>query len=235
MVTTKERTAVVREEDIATLDNFADKKLQEATELSEVMAVDPPLVQRGGIYLIGGLLAVTLSLLYFGKVPVWAKAKGSIIPEGESIPVQALQGGVVRSVLARVGDRLTKNAPLLTLDTSQANADLNQLQGRLNIRQKRLQGLQQDKTLIETILAVPETFLAQEQTVNFHDSNLLQTIYSLRRAKTELTQATAALDQDLAAQKGQLKQEIELSRQRLTLLYQQKELGIANLKKMKPI
>ncbi len=231
MVTTKERTAVVKEEDIATLDNFADKKLQEATELSEVMAVDPPLVQRGGIYLISGLLTVTLSLLYFGKVPVWAKAKGNIIPEGESIPVQALQRGVVRSVLAQVGERLPKNAPLLTLDTSQSNANLSQLQGQLNLQQKRLQGLQQDRTQVETILAAPETFLAQEQTVNFHDSNLLQTVYSLRRAKTELTQARAALDKDLADQKEQLRQEIELSRQRLTLLYQQKELGIANLKK----
>ncbi len=190
MVTTKERTAVVREEDIATLDNFADKKLQEATELSEVMAVDPPLVQREGIYLISGLLAVTLSLLYFGKVTVWAKAKGSIIPEGESIPVQAL-----RSVLARVGDRLPKNAPLLTLDTSQSDADLNQLQGQLDLQQKRLQALQQNRTQVETILAAPETFLAQKQTVNFHDSNLLQTIINQRlieagrRAQVEIVQS----------------------------------------------
>lgn len=87
MVQTRQTTASISEQDIATLDTFAEKTLQ-ATQISEVMMAEPTLVQRGAIYFISAALGLSSCLLYFGKVPVWVSARGKIIPADKNIPVQ---------------------------------------------------------------------------------------------------------------------------------------------------
>lgn len=87
MVQTRKIGASVSEQDIATLDTFAEKTLQ-APQISEVMMASPTLVQRGAIYFISAALGLSSCLLYFGKVPVWISTRGKIIPEAKGIPVQ---------------------------------------------------------------------------------------------------------------------------------------------------
>ncbi|BAS60463.1 MULTISPECIES: HlyD family efflux transporter periplasmic adaptor subunit [Leptolyngbya] len=72
-------TASVSEQDIATLDTFAQKALQ-TNQLSEVMMVEPSLMQRGAIYFMTAALGAILCLLYLGRVPVWVSARGKIVP-----------------------------------------------------------------------------------------------------------------------------------------------------------
>ncbi len=98
MVKTRTKATSVSEQDIATLDTFAQKTLQ-ATQISEVMMAEPSLVQRGAIYLISVALGLSSCLLYFGKVPVWVSTRGKIIPEGKGIPVQVSKSNVVNTPL----------------------------------------------------------------------------------------------------------------------------------------
>ncbi len=98
MVQTRKTAISVSEQDIATLDTFAEKTLQ-ATQISEVMMAEPTLVQRGAIYFISAALGFSFCLLYFAKVPVWVSVRGKIIPEGKNIPVQPSKSAVVNTPL----------------------------------------------------------------------------------------------------------------------------------------
>lgn len=113
----------VTDKDVATLNNYAEKKLQETTELSEVMSTLPSIVHRGGIYLISAAVGFAAILLYFGRIPVWVNARGNIVPEVENIPVIAEENGVVTEVLAEFGQQLPKNVTLLKFKSEGANVN----------------------------------------------------------------------------------------------------------------
>ena len=98
MVQIRQIAVSVSEQDIATLDTFAEKTLQ-ARQISEVMMAEPTLVQRGAIYFISAALGLSSCLLYFGKVPVWVSARGKIIPEAKGIPVQVSKSSRVNTPL----------------------------------------------------------------------------------------------------------------------------------------
>lgn len=120
------RQTSVSEKDIATLNNYADKKLQESTQLSEVMNTVPSIVQRGGIYLISAAVGLTSVLLYFSKVPVWIESLGNIVPKADNITVISAEPGIVTAVRAKVGQRLAENATLLEIKpTSDNDSDVN--------------------------------------------------------------------------------------------------------------
>ena len=114
--TPPQNITLVTEKDVATLNKYADRKLLESTQLSEVMGAVPSIVQRGGIYLISAAVGCTAILLYFSKVPVSIEAPGSIIPEGNNILVPATETGVVTEVTAKVGQQLPKDATLLKIE-----------------------------------------------------------------------------------------------------------------------
>ena len=117
------RQTLVSEKDIATLNNYAEKKLQETTELSEVMSTVPSIVQRGGIYLISAAVGLTSILLYASKVPIWIEAPGSIVPETEKIFVRATAEGMVTAIKAKVGQNLPQNANLLEIESINPNSN----------------------------------------------------------------------------------------------------------------
>ena len=111
----------VSEKDIATLNNYADKKLQETTQLSEVMNTVPSVVQRGGIYLISAAVGLTSILLYFSKVPIWIEASGTIFPKAEDIFVQSEQAGIVTAIKTKVDRKLAKDATLIEIKPTRSS------------------------------------------------------------------------------------------------------------------
>ena len=131
----------IDEKDLATLNNYADKKFQERTRLSEVMNTMPSIVQRGGIYLISAAVGLTSCMLYFGRVPVWIEAPGTIFSEAENILVRAKDAGMVTAVVARVGQQLPQDATLLKIEPTNTNSVpvSQQLQSLQTLQQKELE------------------------------------------------------------------------------------------------
>ncbi|NJL51308.1 MAG: HlyD family efflux transporter periplasmic adaptor subunit [Hydrococcus sp. SU_1_0] len=115
------KQSAVSEKDIATLNNYADKKYQETTQLSEVMDTVPSIVQRGGIYLISAAVGLTSVLLYFSKVPVWIESPGNIVPEADNIFITTATPGIVTAVKAKVGQQLAKDSTLLEIKPTDSN------------------------------------------------------------------------------------------------------------------
>jgi len=91
---------------------------------------------RLGVLIFAGLLVIAL---FFGGVGAWAVfapldsaaiATGVIGVETRRKVVQHLEGGIVRDVLVREGDRVSDDQPLVVLDDTQIRTKLDMLKGR---------------------------------------------------------------------------------------------------------
>lgn len=73
-------------------------------------------VSRGLLYVVGGFILCALLWSFFAPMDDVSIARGSIIPEGEVRPLQALEAGTVSSVGVHEGDEVVKGQMLVQLD-----------------------------------------------------------------------------------------------------------------------
>lgn len=91
----------------------------EATADSEdLMNTLPWWVSRGLLYVLAGFMFCSLIWASCARVDEVASARGSIIPEGEVRPMQALEAGTVTAVYVHEGDDVSKGQTLVQLDDS---------------------------------------------------------------------------------------------------------------------
>jgi hemolysin D len=86
---------------------------------------------RTTAWVLIALAAATLAWITLGKVDVVASAPGKIVPAGATKTVQAAATGVISAIHVREGDHVTKGQVLVELDTTLADAELQQAQSAL--------------------------------------------------------------------------------------------------------
>jgi multidrug resistance efflux pump len=179
---------------------------------SQVIGEMPSIVQRGLVYILGLGLVVTLIMLYVGKAYVIVNARGRIVPEGDVVTVQALQGGVVSAVLVKAGDRLPAGAPVLKLDLPESGMTVSELQQKRASQQEQLERMKATMRLINAILANPDGALqGTRNTVIATVGKTTELVNQLEDAKGKVDAAKGAV----AAwpfRKTQLEREIAMTR-----------------------
>lgn len=192
----------VTEQDIATLNNYAEKKRQERTELSEVMSTVPAIVHRGGLYLISAAVGFTAIVFSFGRIPVWIDARGVLVPEVGNIPVLAEETGVVTEVFADVGQQLPQDAALFKLNPEPATLTPviapEQLQALQAVQEKELEIVQEKLQLVQLELYLNAQHDLSEQHYQQIPSHYQQ----------EVVELTAQLD-DLQTQIAMIQAQID--------------------------
>lgn len=97
----------------------------------------PPPRRRGhaGTHLFLGccVMLVTVFLVWanFGRLDVVSLAIGEVVPATKVKSIQHLEGGIVRKILVREGDRVTRGQALIELEPLQTGADLAELEIRM--------------------------------------------------------------------------------------------------------
>ena len=205
----------VSESSIKQLESFAEKGLQ-ATDKSELIAPVPSLIQRGGIYLISGALFLTLLLLYFGRVHVVVDAEGTIVPEGDVRPVEALQGGVVKAVLARPGDRLPAGAAILKLDVTESGINLALQKKKYELDKSQLESERATLAELNRILANPRVSLDSVAGASLI-AEVMPAVTGVQSAVMKLDDAKGDVEM-VPAKKQRQTREMELIRQKLESL-----------------
>lgn len=214
--TSSDAQSAVSEDQLSDLEAYAEKQRQDDRS-DELLERTPPFVERGGIYLISVTVIVTLALLYLGRVNELVTASGRLVPDGRSVSVTALEGGVVAEVVAQPGDRLRAGAPILRLDAAPSGRSLNALQRQLRLERSRLDALRADSSLLARVLDDPGAFLrtsGDEPATR----EVLQLLSDLRNAWTQWQDARTRVNEQLPERRAQTRREIDLTEERLSTL-----------------
>lgn len=180
---------------------------------TELISAVPSTVQRGIVYLTAFILVAAMAILYFGKVYVVVNARGRIVPEGDVVLLQTVQGGVVNGVLAKAGDRLPAGAPVVKLDLSQPGMNLAELGQKRDGQNEELQRLQATVALIDRILADPDRALENTK------SRVIATVGKTTELVNDLENLKARVDGARGAvaawpsRKAAMTREVELTRE----------------------
>jgi HlyD family secretion protein len=184
---------------------------------SQIVGEIPTIVQRGVVYLSALVLVVTAVLLYVGKAYVIVNARGRIVPEADVVTVQALQGGVVREVLAKTGDRLPAGTVVLKLDLAESGMSVAELQQKVEAQRTQLERLHATTALIDTILADPESALQQTRsTVIATVGKTTELINELEDLKSKVDGAKGAIT-GWPGRKEALLREIAMTRENVRI------------------
>ena len=81
--------------------------------------------------LISLLLCLALTWSWFGHIDTIAVAQGKIVPGGQVKLIQPLEVGVVREIHVREGQRVRAGDPLVDLDPTESEVDLDQIRRTL--------------------------------------------------------------------------------------------------------
>jgi hemolysin D len=184
---------------------------------AHVVGEMPSVVQRGLVYLVGFVLMVSVVWLYVGKANVIVNARGRIVPEGDVVSVQALQGGVVNAVLAKAGDRLPAGAPVLKLDIAESGMSVAQLQQKREGQQDQLTRLKATAHLIGAILANPDTALqSTRKTVIATVGKTTELVNQLEDAKAKVDGAKGAIA-GWPGRKAGMQREVAMTRENVRI------------------
>ena len=160
------------------------------------------------------LVAAFAAWSYFGRLDVVSTAMGEVIPSSQVKRVQHLEGGIVREILVREGDNVTRGQPLISLEPTARGADVDELRARIT-------ALRADVTRLEAEATGAKAPAFAADLIRDHQDLVLQTqaMFKTRRSRinNQLEGQRDKIDQH--AQKiFEISSRIDNSHKRLTLL-----------------
>ena len=143
-----------------TKQRFAEPKDYLSYELGKAVKELPPVYTR--------LLAGSISLMVFGAI-AWAycsqvdevaTAPGELIPTVQVRPVQSLDGGIIRAVKVKEGDRVKQGDTLIELDAAIAQAEIDRLEKSAKLTREDIARLEAEKNERVTAGGMKDQLLA---------------------------------------------------------------------------
>lgn len=123
---------------------------------SALLETAPGSLQRALVYLLSALVVIGIAVAIFGRIDVVVTAAARIEPEGSTVPVQALQGGIITRVHVAPGQRVPAGHLLMELDTEEAGYALESGRRRLGLQREELERLRRATGLLQAIEAKAE-------------------------------------------------------------------------------
>ena len=156
----------------------------------------PSPLPRLVLWIVLALAAALALWAAFGRVDVIAVAEGRLVPRSQLRIVQPAEGGVMRELLAREGERVRAGQVLARMDTRAADADVASVQNEIALRRLQLRRI--DAELRGVPLAAeagdPPRLYAQveaqrEARVRAHEASLAEERSVIARARREMQAA----------------------------------------------
>ena len=153
--------------------------------------LEPSRAARLLLWTITGFFAVMILWAAFSKVDEVAVAQGRVIPSKQLQIVSNLEGGVVKAILVKPGQKVAAGQVLLELDKTMFSAELGKTSGNYDALVARAARLQAE--VAGTPLRFPEGLAARTPSVVTTES----AVHSAQMANltTETSAAQARLDQ----------------------------------------
>jgi len=100
------------------------------SNLESTPPIDDRYYRRLGWIVLGSFVAIFVIWGSFAPLNSSVSATGKVIVASNNRIIQHLEGGIVKAIFVKDGDIVTKNRPLIELDSTQAKAQLGAAQGK---------------------------------------------------------------------------------------------------------
>jgi HlyD family type I secretion membrane fusion protein len=104
------------------------------------------------LFAVGGGFAAFLTWASVTELDRVTRGAGRVIPATQNQMVQHLEGGIVREILVREGDVVSRGQPLLRIENSFNQAELSQAQIEIRAKRVRIIRLEAERRQADTIL-----------------------------------------------------------------------------------
>lgn len=118
---------------------------------------------RGGLWIVLGAVVPLAAWMCFAPLSMAVVAPALVKVDLNRRPVQHLEGGIVRAVLVRDGQRVNAGDPVLMLGDVGVDADRNRLDYRVNTEQAALARLEAEQAMARILTFPPELQAAAQQ------------------------------------------------------------------------
>ncbi len=150
------------------------------------------------------------------KVPEVARTRGQVIPVGDIITIQALEGGQLVELFVREGQEVSKGQVLARFEPIKAETDVNQLVSRtayLELEAERLAAFVEGRNAdFSKFSKAYYPFVLQERQVLYAQKEEMRTrLLALNEQLKQKEKTLAAIDAKLPVLRGQLTSSAEVS------------------------
>ncbi len=151
-----------------------------------------------GWLIIGGLVAGFTAWALLAPLNSAAVAPGTVVVNSNRQTIQHLEGGIIKSLSVRDGDRVEKGQALLTMDGTQGQALLNLLEGRFDAARGEQARYFAERAALDTLL-FPEDLL-QKAAVNEETALILDGQRNLFEARHKMLAGQTSIYENRIAQ-----------------------------------
>lgn len=167
--------------------------------------------------LAAALVVMIFLWAYFSPLDIVSITDGEVIPSTQVKQVQHLEGGIVRKILVREGDQVTRGQPLVELETASSDADVNEIRERLAF-------LYMEKSRLVAEAAGKDQLELDPELVKSHPVQAPQTLEMFRTRRAGLANKLSS-QREIIIQRRQDMAEIDTrirnQKQRFTLIEEQ--------------
>ncbi len=160
------------------------------------------------------IVVMCLSFVYWasrGELDIVSVADGQVVPTGKVKHVQHLEGGIIRKINVREGDRVEKGQSLVVLEQLRSGASLEEIQARmdaLSIDIIRLKALIQGRETLVFPKALagkyPVLIKDARQLFSAHKSSVQSSVDKLSQIVEQRRQRIKTIESDLKNKKERL-------------------------------
>ena len=181
----KKRTPGIRPEDLAFVDTVSQAVLEKPTRGSQLL-----------VWVLFLLVATLLAWAWWAELDVLVRGQGRVIPSSQLQVVQSLEGGIVREILVKSGDKVRKNQVLMRLDHTQFASTLGEhriKQEVLKARIARLRAQAENRPLQLDVPKAPELRQIYQNEIDLYRQQKKQLETQLQILKEQIRQKQQAL------------------------------------------
>lgn len=196
--------------------------------IEDALPIEPARAAQILLYLIAGLILITFVWAATARLDKVTRGQGRVIPSNQLQEVQYLEGGIVKEILVREGDRVKAGEILVRLDPTQFNAEFSQNQDEYNLLYARVARL--DASVAQKPLAFPldlqraaPAIVADER--NIYDAQMEELEASLEVEMSKLAQRRQSLEEARVAEEY-ARLALELAGEELAMIRPLVEKGI---------
>ncbi|GJM06288.1 MAG: HlyD family type I secretion periplasmic adaptor subunit [marine bacterium B5-7] len=180
-------------------------------------------VKRGTHLFLALLVALCVCFLLwavFGQLDIASLAQGEVVPSSKIKHVQHLEGGIVKKILVKDGEKVTMGQPLVVLESTASGADVHQIQvqlASLKLNQARLNaelnGLDTPNFPLDLVKQHPRSAEQAKKHFDFRMKN----IKNKKTSQHEQVEQREAELEEIKARLNNLKKALVLSKEQVTI------------------